>query len=494
MGGPTVAGGSLSWQSVASISITGSGATDAHSGVAGYQYRTSTDGGTTWGTATAGATAAITAEGETLVQFRALDSAGNAGAWTPASAAAGSTARIDRTSPSAPAVSGGSLTWLNQASTTVTGASSTDAHSGVSGYQYRTSTDGGSTWGTATAGASVNVTAEGETLVQFRSLDNAGNTSAWTPASATAGSTVRLDRSAPTAPTVSGGSLSWQSVVSVTISGSGSTDAGGSALSGYQHRASTDGGSTWSAPASGASYIVTAEGETLVQFRSIDGTGNTSAWTPASATAGSTARIDRTSPTVPTVTGGSATWKSVASVTVSGAGSTDAVSSVAGYQYRTSTDRGTTWSAPTGGASMAVTAEGRTIVQFRSVDAAGNVSAWGPSPDAAVLANGPAAYWRMNAPSGTTMSDASGNGNHGTFPSSPTLGLTGATGDGDTAAGRTSGQTPVGQHTGTIAGASGAQITVATWFRTADAVNWQHPLSRDWGSPGGWILLLDASA
>ena len=75
------------------------------------------------------------------------------------------------------------------------------------GYEYRTSTDGGSTWSRATAGASVNVTAEGETLVQYRSLDGAGNTSAWTPASATAGSTARIDRTDPTAPTVSGGSL-----------------------------------------------------------------------------------------------------------------------------------------------------------------------------------------------------------------------------------------------------------------------------------------------
>ena len=135
------------------------------------------------------------------------------------------------------------------------------------GYEYRTSTNGGSSWSSATAGASVNITAEGETLVQYRSIDGAGNVSAWTPASATAGSTARIDRTIPTAPTVSGGSLSWQSVASITITGSGSTDAGGSSLSGYEYRTSTNGGSSWSSASAGASVNITAEGETLVQYR-----------------------------------------------------------------------------------------------------------------------------------------------------------------------------------------------------------------------------------
>ncbi len=376
---PTVSGGSLAWQSVASITITGSGASGGASGLAGYEYRTSTNGGSTWGTAVAGASVTITAEGETLVQYRSLDGAGNASAWTPSSATAGSTARIDRTIPSAPTVSGGSLSWQSVPSITITGSGASGGASGLAGYEYRTSTNGGSTWGTATAGASVSVTAEGETLVQYRSIDGAGNVSAWTPSSATAGSTARIDRTIPTAPTVAGGSLAWQNTASITITGSGSTDAGGSSLTGYQYRTSVDGGSTWGTAAAGASVTITAEGETLVQYRSLDGAGNTSAWTPSAATAGSTARIDRTIPTAPTVSGGSLAWQSVASITITGSGASGGASGLAGYEYRTSTDGGSTWGTAAAGASVTVTAEGETLVQYRSLDGAGNASAWMPS-------------------------------------------------------------------------------------------------------------------
>jgi hypothetical protein len=375
---PTVAGGSLSWQSVASVAVTASGGSGGHSGLAGYEYRSSTDAGSTWGTATTGASVTVSAEGETVVQYRSLDNAGNASSWTPASAAAGSTVRIDRTSPTAPTVSGGSLSWQSVASVAVTASGASGGASGLAGYEYRTSTDAGSTWGTATTGASVTVSAEGETLVQYRSLDNAGNASSWTPSSATAGSTVRLDRTDPGTPAVSGGSLSWQSVADITI-----TASGGAGASSYEYRTSTDAGSTWSSAAAGGSVTVSDEGETLVQFRSVDDAGNVSAWTPASATAGSTARIDRTAPTAPTVAGGSLSWQSVASVAVTASGGNGGDSGLAGYEYRTSTDAGSTWGTATAGASVTVSAEGETLVQYRSIDGAGNVSAWTPSSSTA---------------------------------------------------------------------------------------------------------------
>ncbi|MCB0874444.1 MAG: hypothetical protein KDC36_13805, partial [Thermoleophilia bacterium] len=225
---PTVAGGSLSWQSVASVTITGGGSTAAHGSIAGYEYRTSTDGGSTWGTATTGVSVTISAEGKTLVQYRALDDAGNTSAWTPASATAGSTARIDRTAPTAPTVSGGSAAWQSVASITLAPAGATDAHSGVSSHEYRTSTDGGTSWSSPAAGATLTVSSEGETLVQFRAIDAAGNTGSWS-----ATGTARIDRTNPTDPTVAGGSLAWQSVASVTVTGSGA-DGGDSGLAGYE--------------------------------------------------------------------------------------------------------------------------------------------------------------------------------------------------------------------------------------------------------------------
>ena len=106
-----------------------------------------------------------------------------------------------------------------------------------------------------------------------------GLTSNWVQA------TVRLDRTAPTAPTVSGGSPAWQNVASLSLSASGSTDAGGAALSGYEYATSTDGGTTWSAPQSGSSTSVSAEGQTLVRFRAVDGAGNSSSWVQGTAQA-----------------------------------------------------------------------------------------------------------------------------------------------------------------------------------------------------------------
>ena len=362
---PVVNGGSSSWQSVPSILLSAAASTDAGSGVAGYQYETSTDGGTTWSAPASGPSYSVTAQGATQVRFRAVDGAGRTSGWTTADA------RIDRTNPGAPTVSGGSLTWKTSASVTITATNGTDTGGSLfAGYRYETSTNGGATWSAPAPGSSLIVSGEGETLVQFQSLDNAGNASAWVQA------TVRLDRSTPTVPNVSGGSLSWSSAP-VTISGSGSTDAGGSGF-GYQYRSSTDGGLTWSAPAAGSSYQVTASGTTLVQFRALDNAGNASIWAPASAGAGNTAKVDLTAPVTPSVSGGSSSWQNLASVTVSGSGSSDALSGLAGYQYRTSSD-GITWSAPAAGTSALISAQGTTYVQFRSTDNAGNATPWAPA-------------------------------------------------------------------------------------------------------------------
>jgi hypothetical protein len=157
---------------------------------------------------------------------------------------------------------------------TVTASGSSDGASAwvsdLSGYQYRTSTNGGSTWSGTGSGSSLAVLAQGTTLVQFRSLDNAGNVSAWTPASANATDTVMLDRAAPTLPTlggVPGGCVAGP----VTVTASGSTDP----LSGLDHYESTvNGGSV----VAGQSVVVSAHGTATVKFRSVDLVGNASAW------------------------------------------------------------------------------------------------------------------------------------------------------------------------------------------------------------------------
>jgi len=280
--------------------------------------------------------------------------------------------------------SGGSLSWQNATTVPITASGAADSPgSGVASYQYRTSTDGGTTWSAAVTGTTLDVTAAGTTLVQFRATDVSGQRSAWAPSPATAGSTVNIDRTAPTAPTVSGGSPAWQNVSSITVSATGGSDTGGAGLGTPQYRTSTDRGTTWSAATTAAGVAVTAEGETLVQFRNVDAAGNTSAWAPAGATAGSTVRLDRTAPSAPSVSGGSLTCATAR--TISAAGSTDGSGSgVNHYEYEVSTDGGTTYGAVTAGHTITFTTSGSYVVAFRAVDGVGLASAWAPaSPGAA---------------------------------------------------------------------------------------------------------------
>jgi hypothetical protein len=364
---PAVAGGSSAWQSVPSVTITASGSTDAGCGFNHYESRTSTDGGTTWSAPVSAPSVTVSAEGSTTVEFRSVDNLGSASAWTAVTA--GSTADIDRTAPAAPGVSGGSLAWSGAASMTLTG-SGTDPLSGIASYQYRTSPDGGTTWPVLASGASAVTSAEGDTTVEFRAIDKAGNVSAWS-----AGAQAMLDRSAPTVPTVSGGSTSW-TVGPVMISASASVDAY-SGLAGYEYRTSTNGGSTWSATVSGPTATISAQGTTLVEFRSVDNLAHRSAWSAVSAA--TTAKIDTTPPSIPTASGGNYLAQRLASETVTASGSTDTGGSgLAGYEYRTSSDLGSTWSAAGAGGSVSISAEGNTLVQFRAFDGAGNYSAWAP--------------------------------------------------------------------------------------------------------------------
>src|SRR5262249_26998682 len=226
-----------------------------------------------------------------------------------------------------------SVSWQNVVSEQVTASGSTDTGSGLLGYQRETSTDGGTTWTAPVSASSLTVTAEGEKLVRFRSIDVSGQGSNWGSA------TMRIDRTAPDAPVVAGGSAAWQRAASVDVTASGTADTGGSGWDHYGYKVSTDGGSTWTPEATGALYTVNSEGTTLVKFRSYDLAGNASAWVTA------TVNLDNTAPTDPVVSGGSASWQNVASIILKAGGSTDGGSGLSGYQRQISTDGGVTWGA-----------------------------------------------------------------------------------------------------------------------------------------------------
>ncbi len=359
---PVVTGGSATWVRTPVV-IHATGSTDTGgSGVASYQYRESTNGGLSWAPIVTGTSATVTKSGSTWVQFRGVDRAGNVSPWSPVAPDAASSVLLDNTAPTLPILSGGGAAWVQSGQVDVTATGAVDVISNPVTYEYRTSTDNGTTWILWTPGTDAAVTAEGKTLVQFHAVDALGNvtTPVQTP--------VWIDRTAPTDPAVTGGSAGWQNAASVKLTASGAADSG-SGIAGYRYETSSDGGGSWSAPTTAASATITAEGQTLVRFQAFDASGLTSDWVQ------SPVAIDRSAPTAPAVTGGSATWQNVASLAMMASGSADAGSGVTGYQYETSVN-GTTWTAPVAGSSATISAEGRTYVQFRAVDAVGNVSPW----------------------------------------------------------------------------------------------------------------------
>lgn len=87
-----------------------------------------------------------------------------------------------------------------------------------------------------------------------------------------------------------------------------------------------------------------------------------------------------------------------------------------------------------------------------------------------VLADRPRGYWRLGERSGTTATDASGNGRHGTYSGTYTAGQAGGlSGDGDAAAAAAAAFTAgrVTLPANTVWGAlDGGAVTIEAWFKT----------------------------
>jgi len=100
------------------------------------------------------------------------------------------TVRIDRTAPTAATVTGGSLACTS-GTRTISGSGASDGGgSGIARYEYRLSTDGGTTYAAAISGTSVQLSTPGTYVVQFRAVDSVGLAGAWAPASPSAASTA----------------------------------------------------------------------------------------------------------------------------------------------------------------------------------------------------------------------------------------------------------------------------------------------------------------
>jgi len=282
------------------IVVAPSGSSDSLSGVWYYQYRQEGAAGQAdW---TQASSRTITSEGTTTVCFRAIDQAGNTGGETCAAV------RIDRAPPPAPTValsSGSDGVWNNAAEVILT-PTSVDAGQGVARYQYSLGSASGP-WTNAPGQVggiprTYTVSNEGTTVVCFRAVDAFRESEI----SGSTCVTVKLDQTPPCAPTVTGGSLIWQQVSSLTISASGCQDIETASVSPYlrtEYQQTTSGDTSWSAVTTGSSHTFADDGEGWARFRVRDVAGNASAWAPSftesgatSANAAGVSRIDNSAP------------------------------------------------------------------------------------------------------------------------------------------------------------------------------------------------------
>jgi len=290
-------------------------------------------------------------------------------------AVASYTWRVDSAAPAAPRVDGSDERWSNAASRTVTHEASADPapSSGAIRYERRISEDGGQTWSPADAAEKAIVSREGDTRVQFRAVDAAGNASEWSEA------IVRLDRTAPGPADLTGGMDEWRSVASAEIvNHKDATDAlSGIPADGYQLQIRRDEDGYWvNADIDGdGALTIRREGATEVRVRAIDRAGNAGDWTPAAVV-----QIDRTAPRVPSVTG--TEWSNAASATVTATSPGDTLGALTGsgvdhYVFQTQLNGVTSEPVQTDG-TLTWSEEGYTVVTASACDAAGNCSDFSP--------------------------------------------------------------------------------------------------------------------
>ncbi|GEM_PF-2836158 len=296
------------------------------SGEAGATIEYSTNNGGLW-TAYSGAVT-LSAEGTYNVLARQTDQTGNG-----PTASAVITLTIDKTAPAAPTITGISAGYYN--------TNQTFTVSGEAGATIEYSTNNGGLW-TSYSGA-VTLSAEGTYNVLARQTDQAGN-----GPTTSAVITLAIDKTAPTAPTISGISAgNYNTNQTFTVSGE----------AGATIEYSTNNGGLWAAY-SGA-VTLSAEGTYNVLARQTDQAGN-----GPTTSAAITLTIDKTAPAAPTITGISAgNYNTNQTFTVSGE---------AGTTIEYSTNNGGLWTAYSG--AVTLSAEGIYNVLARQTDQAGNLS------------------------------------------------------------------------------------------------------------------------
>lgn len=377
------------WSNAAPV-FTLSGASDADSGLAGYNYYFGSNPAETPATFSPGSviTPLVSGNGAYYLRVEAVDAAGN-----PAGSVADLfTLRYDNTTPAAPtsAVENHSLSsgdWSNTAPV-FTLSRGNDEESGLAGYVYYFGLNASGVPATFSASPVITPTLNGNGTYYLRvsTQDVAGNESGVADLF-----TFKYDTAAPTHPTATEThaltSAVWQnSVASPAFELSGASDGSGSGVAGYDlYWGSSAAGTTVTTHTIGSSYTppaVTA-GTHYLRGRTYDLAGNVSVWQTLF-----TFKYDAVAPNSPGLVseaGGviSGTWQAtISSPAFNWNASPDnsGGSGTAGYEVYWGTD-------PAGNTAVtqvtnpafapgAVTPGTPTYLRLRAYDQVGNTSPW----------------------------------------------------------------------------------------------------------------------
>ena len=333
-----------------------------------YQY--STNGGSSWTTVSSGTTAKVTFNANGTIIARVTDGVNTVTASTY------TVDKIDTGTPTAPTITGGSTSWTNTKRTISVSTASTSA-SGIKNYQYYISTSNttqtGGTWTDLASGkTSVDITTNGTRYIYFRAVNNVGTTGA-----ISSPQTTMVDTGTPTAPTITGGSTTWINGKRTISVSTASTSTSG--IKNYQYYVSTSNtgqsGGSWTSLASGKTSVdITTNGTRYIYFRAVNNAGTTGAISSPQTT-----KIDTSTPTAPTLTGGSTAWIN-GNRTISVSTASTSPSGIKNYQYYISTSgtsqTGGTWTDLTSGTtSVAISTNGTRYIYFRAVNNVGKVGA-----------------------------------------------------------------------------------------------------------------------
>ena len=222
------------------------------------------------------------ADGQTLyAQVRAIDSAGNASAFSSASDGI----RIDTTTPTVPGVPTSPTTVTNNPAVTFSWTASSDSAGGVTYEVQIGTTPGGSDVfnGMAASNASTVTGVSGQTLYcRVRTIDAAGNVSAFTAAS----SGVLIDTTPPSAPGIPTTSALMSVNPTIMFAWNAATDAHSGVMTYRLQVGSTPGGSEVFDGEVGnllSATVTGADGQTLyARVQAFDAAGNSGSFSSPS--------------------------------------------------------------------------------------------------------------------------------------------------------------------------------------------------------------------